>query len=64
VPLDFYLFGSAKRCLADLLFEEANQLLAVVEGVLEGVEKVTLQSGLSRVDGPIKETYRYQWGVY
>jgi hypothetical protein len=44
VPLDFYLFGSAKRCLADLLFEEANQLLAVVEGVLEGVENVTLQA--------------------
>jgi hypothetical protein len=38
-PSDFYLFGYVKRCLAGLSFEEANQHLAVVEGVLEGIEK-------------------------
>jgi hypothetical protein len=61
---DFYLFGHIKRCLAGLSFEDADQLLAAVEGVLEGIEKVTLQSGLSRVDGRIKEMYRHQLGVY
>jgi hypothetical protein len=40
---DFYLFGYAKRCLAGLLFEDGYQLLAVVEGILESIEKVTLQ---------------------
>jgi histone-lysine N-methyltransferase SETMAR len=63
-PSDFYLFGYIKRCLAGLSFEDADRLLAAVEGVLEGIEKATLQSGLSRVDGPIKEMYCYQWGVY
>jgi hypothetical protein len=63
-PSDFYLFGYVKRCLTGLSFEDADQLLAAVEGVREGIEKVTLQSGLSRVDGPIKEMYRSQWGVY
>jgi hypothetical protein len=43
-PSDFYLFGYVKRCLADLSFENADQLLAAVEGVLEGIEKVTLQA--------------------
>jgi hypothetical protein len=43
-PSDFYLFGYVKRCLAGLSFEDADQLLAVVEGVLEGIEKVTLQA--------------------
>jgi hypothetical protein len=42
-PSDFYLFGYAKRCLAGLSFEDADQLLAAEEGVLEGIEKVTLQ---------------------
>jgi histone-lysine N-methyltransferase SETMAR len=42
-PSDFYLFGDAKRCLAGLSFEDADQRLAAVEGVLEGIEKVTLQ---------------------
>jgi hypothetical protein len=42
-PSDFYLFGYVKRCLAGLSFEVADQLLAAVEGVLEGTEKVTLQ---------------------
>jgi histone-lysine N-methyltransferase SETMAR len=63
-PSDFYLFGYVKRCLAGLLFEDADQLLAVVEGVLEAIEKATVQSGLSRVDGLIKDMYRYQRRVY
>jgi hypothetical protein len=40
---EFYLFGYVKRCLAGLSFEDADQLLAAVEGVLDGLEKVTLQ---------------------
>jgi hypothetical protein len=43
-PSDFDLFGYVKRCLAGLSFEDADQLLAAVEGVLEGIEKVTLQA--------------------
>jgi hypothetical protein len=43
-PSDFYLFGYVKRCLAGISFEDANQLLAAVEGVLEVIEKVTLQA--------------------
>jgi hypothetical protein len=43
-PSDFHLFGYVKRCLAGLSFEDADQLLAAVEGVLEGIEKVTLQA--------------------
>jgi histone-lysine N-methyltransferase SETMAR len=43
-PSDFCLFGYVKRCLAGLSFEDVDQLLAVVEGVLEGIEKVTLQA--------------------
>jgi hypothetical protein len=38
-PSDFYLFGYVKRCVAGLSFEDADQLLAVVEGVLEGIKK-------------------------
>jgi hypothetical protein len=38
-PLDFYLLRYVKRCLAGLSFEDADQLLAAVEGVLEGIEK-------------------------
>jgi hypothetical protein len=41
-PSNFYLFGYAKRCRAGLSFEHADQLLAAVEGVLEGIKKVTL----------------------
>jgi hypothetical protein len=43
-PWDFYLFGNVKRCLAGLSFEDADQLLAALEGVLEGIEKLTLQA--------------------
>jgi hypothetical protein len=32
-PSDFYLFEYVKRCLADLSFEEANQLLVAAEGI-------------------------------
>jgi hypothetical protein len=38
-PSDFYLFGYVKKSLAGLPFEDADQLLAAVEGVLEGIEK-------------------------
>jgi hypothetical protein len=38
-PSDFYLFGYVKRCLTGLSFEDADQLLATVRGVLEGIEK-------------------------
>jgi hypothetical protein len=43
-PSDFYLFGYVKRCLARLSFEDDDQLLAAVEDVLEGIEKVILQA--------------------
>jgi hypothetical protein len=43
-PPDSYLFGYVKRSLAGLSFEDADQFLAAVEGVLEGIEKVTLQA--------------------
>jgi hypothetical protein len=43
-PSNFYLFGNVRRCLASLSFEDADQLLAAVEGILEGIEKVTLQA--------------------
>jgi hypothetical protein len=43
-PSDFYLFEYVKRCLAGLSSEDADQLLAAVEGILEGIEKMTLQT--------------------
>jgi histone-lysine N-methyltransferase SETMAR len=43
-PSGFYLFGYLKRCLAGLSFEDAVQLLAAIEGVLEGTDKVTIQA--------------------
>jgi histone-lysine N-methyltransferase SETMAR len=42
-PSDFYLFGYAKRYLAGLSFENADQLVAEVESVLEAIDKMTLQ---------------------
>jgi hypothetical protein len=39
-PSDFYLFGYVKRCLAGLSFEDADQLLATVEGVLEWMDRL------------------------
>jgi hypothetical protein len=38
-PSDFYLFEDVKRCLTGISFEDADQVLAAVEGVLEGIEK-------------------------
>jgi hypothetical protein len=40
-PSDFYLFEYVRRCLASLSFSDADadQLLAAVERVLEGIEK-------------------------
>jgi hypothetical protein len=43
-PSGFYLFGYVKRCLAGLPFEDADQLLAAVKGVLGGIEKVILEA--------------------
>jgi histone-lysine N-methyltransferase SETMAR len=43
-PSDFSLFEHVKRCLPSLSFKDADQLLVTVEGVLEGIEKVTLQA--------------------
>jgi hypothetical protein len=43
-PSDFYLFEYVKRCLAGLSVEDADQLLVAVEGVLEDIEKMTLQT--------------------
>jgi hypothetical protein len=43
-PSDFDLFGYVKRRVAGLSFEDSDQLLAAVEGILEGIEKVTLQA--------------------
>jgi hypothetical protein len=40
---DFYLFGYVKKCLAGLSFEDTDQLLAAVEGIIECIEKMTLQ---------------------
>jgi hypothetical protein len=44
VQSDFYLFGDVKRCIAGLSFEDADQLLAAAKGLLDGIEKVTLQA--------------------
>jgi hypothetical protein len=38
-PSDFYRFGYIKTCLADLSFDDADQLFVAVEGLLEGIEK-------------------------
>jgi hypothetical protein len=43
-PSDFYFFGCVKKYLAGLSFDDADQLLAAVEGVLAGIEKVILQT--------------------
>jgi hypothetical protein len=54
-PLDFHLFGDVKRCLTSLSFEDADQLLAALEGVLEGIEKVTLQVVFLECMGRLKK---------
>jgi hypothetical protein len=41
---DFYLLGNVKRCLAGISFGNADELLAAVEGLLEGLQKATLQA--------------------
>jgi hypothetical protein len=43
-PSDFYLFGYVKRCLAGLSFQVVDHVLAAVEGILEGIEKVIFQA--------------------
>jgi hypothetical protein len=37
--LNFSLSGYVKKCLAGLSFEDADQLLAAVEGALDDIEK-------------------------
>jgi hypothetical protein len=44
IPPSYQLFGCVKRCFAGLSFEDADQLLAAVEGVPESIEKMTLQT--------------------
>jgi histone-lysine N-methyltransferase SETMAR len=43
-PSDFYLFGYVKRSFAGFSFEDADTVRATVEGVIEDIEKVTLQA--------------------
>jgi histone-lysine N-methyltransferase SETMAR len=43
-PSDFYLFGYIKQCLAGLSFNSGDELYNAVRGVLEHIEKTTLQS--------------------
>jgi hypothetical protein len=43
-PSDFYLFAYAKRSLAGLSFENADELLEAVQGVLECIEKDTFRA--------------------
>jgi hypothetical protein len=43
-PSDFYLFGHVKGCLAGHSFESAYALFGAVQGILEGIEKATLQA--------------------
>jgi hypothetical protein len=45
-PSDFYLFEYVKSSLTSFSFKDADHILAAVEGVLEGIEKVTLQAVL------------------
>jgi hypothetical protein len=54
-PSDFYLSEYVKRCLAGLSFENADQLLAAVAGVLEGIENVTLQAVFFEWMGRLKK---------
>jgi hypothetical protein len=60
-PSDFYLFGYIKRCLAGLSFEDTDQLLAAVEGVLEGIEKVTLQAVFLEWMGGLRKCIATNW---
>jgi hypothetical protein len=55
-PSDFNLFGYVKRCLVDLSFEDADQLLAAVEDVLEGIEKVSLQTVFLEWMDPLRKS--------
>jgi hypothetical protein len=43
-PSDFYLFGYVKGCLAGHSFESADALFGGIQGILDGIEKVTLQA--------------------
>jgi histone-lysine N-methyltransferase SETMAR len=43
-PSDFYLFRHVSIYFVGLSFEDADQILASLEHILEGIEKVTLQA--------------------
>jgi hypothetical protein len=43
-PSDFYLFGYAKGYLTGPLFEGADEFIEAVQGVLERIQKGTLQA--------------------
>jgi hypothetical protein len=43
-PSDFYRFGYLKECLAGLSFQNAGELLESGQGLLDGIEKVSLQT--------------------
>jgi hypothetical protein len=43
-PSDFSLFGYLKGYLAGHSFERADRLFGAVQGILEGIEEVTLQA--------------------
>jgi hypothetical protein len=43
-PSEFYLFGYVKGCLAVFPFESIDELPKVVRGVVDGIEKGTLQA--------------------
>jgi hypothetical protein len=60
-PSDFYLFEYVKRCFAGLSFEDADQLLAAVEGVLEGIGKVTLQAFFLEWMGRFRKCIATNW---
>jgi hypothetical protein len=43
-PSDFCLFGYVKGCLAGFSFENADELLYVVQRVFAGIDKMILQA--------------------
>jgi hypothetical protein len=58
-PSDFYLFRYAKRCLAMPLIRACRSAYGNSRQSSRRYWKNDLASGLSRMDGPIKEIYHY-----
>jgi histone-lysine N-methyltransferase SETMAR len=46
-PSDFYLFGYIKQVLAGTQFDDRAQLFMRIDGILEGIQKVTLEKVFS-----------------